>query len=267
MVAFPNSIDKIYDRLSNLDEASFKDIGKAALPAAAIGAMALGTYNILNHPETIESMTPKERYDHALAEYQHPIVVDPTADLSIAAQKFSKYWISLSAEEQTKINHDLREYRQGGVPNVAAGRLKEFETWVKYWIDFENDQKLIDQWATSPDGTSAADFDYKNRLRKRVNKKENTMKTFEDAYTHWVPPSVEEDNYRHERTVVKVPGPEKGEPWVHSDDDFLFFLDWLVKKGWEAQKIVDVVREPHHFTKPYGQFLDQRDREISDPLL
>ena len=66
---------------------------------------------------------------------------------------------------------------------------------------------------------------------------------------------------------TKVPAKIEGEPWVHSDDDFLFFLDWLVKKGWDAPKIVDVVREPHHYTKDYKAFIDQREREHLDPNL
>ena len=64
-----------------------------------------------------------------------------------------------------------------------------------------------------------------------------------------------------------VPDKVEGEPWVHSDDDFLFFLDWLVKKEWTGQQIADVVREPHHYTKHYRAFLTQRDKEAIDPLL
>ena len=66
---------------------------------------------------------------------------------------------------------------------------------------------------------------------------------------------------------TKVPPKVEGQPWVHSDDDFLFFLNWLVKKDWSGQKIVDVVAEPHHYTKHYKAFLTQRDKEAIDPLL
>ena len=54
---------------------------------------------------------------------------------------------------------------------------------------------------------------------------------------------------------------------MHSDDDFLFFLDWLVKKEWTGRQIADVVAEPHHYTKHYRAFLTQRDKEAVDPLL
>ena len=64
-----------------------------------------------------------------------------------------------------------------------------------------------------------------------------------------------------------VPDKVEGEPWVHSDDDFLFFLDWLVKKEWTGQQIADVVREPHHYSKYYKDFLTQRDRTKLDPYL
>ena len=64
-----------------------------------------------------------------------------------------------------------------------------------------------------------------------------------------------------------VPDKVEGEPWVHSDDDFLFFLDWLVKKEWTGRQIADVVAEPHHYTKHYRAFLTQRDKEAVDPLL
>ena len=64
-----------------------------------------------------------------------------------------------------------------------------------------------------------------------------------------------------------VPDKVEGQPWVHSDDDFLFFLDWLVKKEWTGQQIADVVREPHHYSKYYKDFLTQRDRTKLDPYL
>jgi len=64
-----------------------------------------------------------------------------------------------------------------------------------------------------------------------------------------------------------VPDPVPGEPWVHSDDDFILFLDWLVKKDWSGRQIADVVAEPHHYTKHYKAFLIQKGKEEIDPLL
>lgn len=365
MEAFTESVDTIYCDLdkSDLDslhfEASFKDIGKAvskaALPAAAIGAVGVGAYNILN-PQTIEDMTPKERYDHALAEYQHPIVVDTTANLSTHAERFSKYWISLSPEQQTRINAALDEYRRG-VPVNLQGRLKEFAPWVKYWIDFEKDQQSIDQWETNPDDVSIQDFDpLGNRVRMKRAKKESTMKTFEtfeNKVSKWVTEAdskfdqdvfnilsdmeaeIETGEYPQEEIVdtvsdrlaaqqgrdldteegarieqqvedfyaqlgldsvpadrrsrdyvpdaplepptsagVPVPGKVEGQPWVHSDDDFIFFLRWLIKQvddndepTFNAKRIVDVIEEPHHYMKEYKQFLDNRQRVDDDPYL
>ena len=66
---------------------------------------------------------------------------------------------------------------------------------------------------------------------------------------------------------VAVPDPVPGEPWVHSDDDFILFLDWLVKKDWSGRQIADVVAEPHHYTKHYQAFLTQKGKEVIDPLL
>ena len=67
--------------------------------------------------------------------------------------------------------------------------------------------------------------------------------------------------------TVQLPARVEGQPWVHSDDDFNFFLEWLLKKEWTARQIVDVVSEPHHYIKEYKQYLDQRERQELDPLL
>jgi len=67
--------------------------------------------------------------------------------------------------------------------------------------------------------------------------------------------------------TVQLPARVEGQPWVHSDDDFVFFLEWLLKKEWTARQIVDVVSEPHHYIKEYKQYLHQRERQELDPLL
>ena len=75
-------------------------------------------------------------------------------------------------------------------------------------------------------------------------------------------------------TGVPVPGKVEGQPWVHSDDDFIFFLRWLIKQvddnddpTFNAKRIVDVIEEPHHYMKEYKQFLDNRQRVNDDPYL
>ena len=75
-------------------------------------------------------------------------------------------------------------------------------------------------------------------------------------------------------TGVPVPGKVEGQPWVHSDDDFIFFLQWLLKQvdendetTFNAKRIVDVVEEPHRYMKEYKQFLDNRQRVDDDPYL
>ncbi len=72
----------------------------------------------------------------------------------------------------------------------------------------------------------------------------------------------------------RVPGKVEGQPWVHSDDDFIFFLQWLLKQvndndepTFNAKRIVDVVEEPHRYMKEYKQFLDHRQRVDDDPYL
>jgi len=72
----------------------------------------------------------------------------------------------------------------------------------------------------------------------------------------------------------RVPGKVEGQPWVHSDDDFIFFLQWLLKQvdendepTFNAKRIVDVVEEPHRYMKEYKQFLDNRQRVDNDPYL
>ena len=67
--------------------------------------------------------------------------------------------------------------------------------------------------------------------------------------------------------TVQLPARVEGQPWVHSDDEFLFFLEWLLKKEWTARQIVDVVAKPHHYIKEYKQYLDQAQRIEKDPLL
>lgn len=311
MVAFSNSIDKVYDKLSNLDIDGLGDPralqvegwqelraglrGWDTLPLLAASALAVNfIVNQLQHPEVLQSTLPA---NVQRAEAVSNLASARLIDQNEAAKEFAAILYALSQETDHENSKDWSRWlgTKYGITGGGTGEIwtpanppghpdHEFQKEVIRILNDTIDQAInkfatdrtpgdTEEWAVGADAIRDKPpgmKDPRGFLNKQTldnNQKKSTMKTFEDAYTNWVPPSVEEDNYRHERTVVKVPGPEKGEPWVHSDDDFLFFLDWLVKKGWEAQKIVDVVREPHHFTKSYGQFLDQRDREISDPLL
>jgi hypothetical protein len=70
------------------------------------------------------------------------------------------------------------------------------------------------------------------------------------------------------------PGPVKGQPNVHSDDDFISFLRWLLKQvdqnddpTFDAKTIVDVVERPDKYAKEYRQFLDHQQRVNDDPYL
>jgi len=72
----------------------------------------------------------------------------------------------------------------------------------------------------------------------------------------------------------RVPGKVEGQPWIHTDDDFMFFLQWLIKQvdendepTFNAKRIVDVIAEPHHYMKEYKQFLDHQKRVDTDPYL
>jgi len=67
--------------------------------------------------------------------------------------------------------------------------------------------------------------------------------------------------------TVQLPARVEGQPWVHSDDEFILFLEWLLKKEWTSRQIVDVVASPHDYIKEYKQYLDQRERQELDPLL
>jgi len=93
-----------------------------------------------------------------------------------------------------------------------------------------------------------------------------------DIYTRYSLPEIEEANPTGVPRspfddTVQLPARVEGQPWVQSDDDFVFFLEWLLKKEWTARQIVDVVAEPHHYIKEYKQYLDQRERQELDPLL
>ena len=72
----------------------------------------------------------------------------------------------------------------------------------------------------------------------------------------------------------RVPGKVEGQPWVYSDDDFIFFLRWLIKQEtdvgdlkFDAKHIVDVVERPSKYIKEYRQFLDHQKRVDDDPYL
>jgi len=95
-----------------------------------------------------------------------------------------------------------------------------------------------------------------------------------DIHTKYSLPEIEEATPRPTGIprspfddTVQLPARVEGQPWVHSDDEFLFFLEWLLKKEWTARQIVDVVSEPHHYINEYKQYLDQRERQAQDPLL
>ena len=75
-------------------------------------------------------------------------------------------------------------------------------------------------------------------------------------------------------TGTNVAPKVEGQPWVHSDDDFIEFLRWLVKKEndegdlqFSAQTIVDVVERPDKYQPEYTEFLDWKQRVDNDPYL
>ena len=75
-------------------------------------------------------------------------------------------------------------------------------------------------------------------------------------------------------TGTNVAPKVEGQPWVHSDDDFIEFLRWLVKKEndegdlqFSAQTIVDVVERPDKYQSEYTDFLDWKQRVDNDPYL
>tara|TARA_R110002051_G_scaffold8508_4_gene35508 strand:- start:5839 stop:6822 length:984 start_codon:yes stop_codon:yes gene_type:complete len=95
-----------------------------------------------------------------------------------------------------------------------------------------------------------------------------------DIYSRYSLPEIEEDVPRPTGVpgspfddTVQLPARVQGQPWVHSDDEFVFFLEWLLKKEWTARQIVDIVAKPHHYIKEYKEYLDQRERQELDPLL
>ena len=69
--------------------------------------------------------------------------------------------------------------------------------------------------------------------------------------------------------TVQLPARVEGQPWVHSDDEFVFFLEWLLKKEWTARQIIDVVAKPYkpYVIEQYKEYLDHRERQERDPLL
>jgi len=68
---------------------------------------------------------------------------------------------------------------------------------------------------------------------------------------------------------ARVPARVEGQPWVHSDDEFIFFLEWLLKKEWTARQIIDVVAKPYkpYVIEQYKEYLAHADRQAADPLL
>jgi len=75
---------------------------------------------------------------------------------------------------------------------------------------------------------------------------------------------------------VRVPARVEGRPWIHTDDDFILFLEWVLKQTDEfgdakytGRSVVDMVTSPTDgwVVKLYKSYLVQRDREEADPLL
>ena len=66
---------------------------------------------------------------------------------------------------------------------------------------------------------------------------------------------------------TKVPAKVPGEAWVHTDDDFNWFLEALVKKGWTGRQIADVVIEPRKYRKEYSAYLQKKGKQVLDPYL
>jgi len=69
--------------------------------------------------------------------------------------------------------------------------------------------------------------------------------------------------------TVQLPARVQGQPWVHSDDEFVAFLEWLLKKEWTARQIVDVVAKPYkpYVIEQYKEYLAHASRQENDPLL
>ena len=69
--------------------------------------------------------------------------------------------------------------------------------------------------------------------------------------------------------TVQLPARVEGQPWVHSDDEFVFFLEWLLKKEWTARQIIDVVAKPYkpYVIEQYKEYLAHAERQENDPLL
>jgi hypothetical protein len=73
-----------------------------------------------------------------------------------------------------------------------------------------------------------------------------------------------------------VPDQVEGQPYVHTDDDFLLFLEWLIRQEDEngeakytARSIVDVISKPYKewVVELYQTYLAQKDKQVLDPLL
>ena len=88
--------------------------------------------------------------------------------------------------------------------------------------------------------------------------------------------AVDENQPPKQPLIQKRPAgaPPASEPYVQGDDELILFLRWLLKQvdengepKFDAKRIVDVVEEPHHYTKLYQQFLDQLYKQESDPYL
>ena len=73
-----------------------------------------------------------------------------------------------------------------------------------------------------------------------------------------------------------VTGKVEGQPWVHTDDDFLLFLEWLIRQEGEtgeakytARSVVDAITSPTDgwVLKLYQTYLNQKGKEEADPYL
>ena len=89
-------------------------------------------------------------------------------------------------------------------------------------------------------------------------------------------PVVDENQPPKQPLIQKRPAgaPPANEPYVQSDDELIGFLRWLTKQvddnnqpTFDAKRIVDVVEEPHHYSKEYQQYLNKIYKQESDPYL
>ena len=79
-----------------------------------------------------------------------------------------------------------------------------------------------------------------------------------------------------ENIPTGVPRQVEGQPVVHTDDDFLLFLEWVIRQvdengelKYTARSVVDIITSPHDgwFTSLYKKYKNQSQRVEEDPYL